>query len=239
MNYFLTRKIRMIKNRTSRYLRQILNAYGKTFQSEIINLSNLKQFGDTIHSFSILDLLYIRAKKIDIENIKEYLFVVLDIKGSMTPKMDKYINSKEGSSKFYNFLKYVRTNTHYVDDYWFGLNLHCVVLKVPKDYTEAYRKFITCEYSKMYTEEQLKQIGYKPYYVEKGKQVDNYTYLVLTKDRKANKVLKKVILETYGVTEPPENPREFDVPWDEHEEVRNWQYANEEEQEKIKLIKYK
>lgn len=228
----------MIKsNRTSKYLSQILNVYGKTFMSEFKNLSTDNKVGDSIFSYNVLDLLYTRAKRISLDNIQEYIFIVIDIKGSMTTKKDKYINPNEGVKKFYNFLKYSRTNTHYVDDYWFGNNLHCVVFKIPSDYTHSYRKFITYEYSKMYSPEQLKSLGYKSYYMDKGKQVDNYTYLVLTKDPKANAVLKKVILDTYGVEEPPENPDEFDIPWDNFDEVLNWEFSKEDEQKKLKQLK--
>ena len=155
----------------------------------------------------------------------------------MTLKKDKYINPKEGINKFYNFLKYSRTNTHYVDDYWFGKDLHCIVFQIPKDYTNSYRKFVTSEYSKMYSEEQLKTIGYKSYYMNKDKKVDNYTYLVLTKNPKANDVLKKVILDTYGIENPPENPLEFDIPWDKYDEIVNWEFANEHEEKQLKQLK--
>mgnify|MGYP003402234792 CR=1 FL=1 len=230
----------MKRNRTSKYLSQIINRFGKTFISEFGNLTAYGngESGESVLSYSIIDPLYLRAKSISTLDIPEYLFFVLDTRG-FRAKNGNFISSLEGTKRFLQFLQFVRTISHYQDDYWFNENQHCFVMKVPQEYKSSYHYFLQSEYSKMYSVEQLKQLGYKKTYFTQGKAETNYVYLVLTKDSQALPVLKKVVYETYGVEKPPEAPAEYDIPWDTAEEVLNFQYLSVQDQEILNNFKYK
>lgn len=226
-------------NKTNLYLYNVVNKFGKTFMLEYMEVSNYNRgtIGASVISCNIMDLIYIRAKRIKIEDVKECLYIVFDTKGYKAG--DQYVNSKEGSARFLRFLKYVRTNTHYVDDYWIGKDKHCIVLRIHERYTSAYRHFLLSRYSQMYDKSDLQALGFPATFKVKGKDKTNVSFLVLTKNEDAKVVLKKAIYENYGVECLPENPMEYDVPWSADEEILNYEYATREEIEQIQQLKRK
>ena len=50
-------------------------------------------------------------------------------------------------------------------------------------------------------------------------------------------VLKHAVQEAYGVSEPPENPSEYDILWETSEEILNFEYAKRDEIEFFKQLK--
>ena len=225
----------IINNRTRRYLYPIINTFGKTFLQELDNITAYTKTytGSTILSISISDLIYYRCK-----GFKTCLFIVFDINGVFDHKKDKYINPIEARKRFYNFLVFARTNKNYVDDYQLKhKKQHCVVVNI-LEFQRSYESFLKGKYSEMYTREQLKFLGYEPFSKVGANQEPNRNFIVLTKDKDLGKVvLKKAIQETYGVNDAPENPDEYDIPWDLYEEVLNFEYAKENEIEFFKELK--
>jgi hypothetical protein len=206
---------------------------------EYMELSNYSRgtVGASVISCSILDLIYMRAKRIKVEDVREYLYIVFDTKGYKIG--GQYVNAKEGTARFLRFLKFSRANSHYIDDYWTGKGEHCIVFKVHKNYTNAYRNFLISQYSKMYEKEDLSQLGFPATFKLKGKERKNVPYLVLTKNEDAKVVLKKAIYNAYGVEHLPENPVEYDIPWSADEEILNYEYATKKEVEDIQQLKRK
>lgn len=230
-------RLRCKQNRTSKYLYPVVNLFGTTFLKELRNLTSYSPGYESGHSIlftGVGDLLFYRAKGF---KIKELLFVIIDIRGCYNENKDVYINPEEGKRKFSNFLKYVRTNKHYETDYWYGHNLHCIVLNL-ESVNRAYWNFFESSYSKIWKKEELKQFGISPKKNVKGKEFDSPTYAVLTGDPRVGQVqLKDKIYETFGVEEIPDNPKEYDIPWFIEDEFLNYEYGTEEEIKSIKLVK--
>lgn len=227
----------MKSNKTNLYLYSTINKFGKTFLLEYMELSNYNRgtVGASVISCNILDVIYTRAKRKKIEDIEEHIYIVFDIKGYKIG--DQHVNSKEGSTRFLRFLKFARTNSHFVDDYWVGKGQHCIVFKVPSKFTNAYRNFLVSRYSKMYTTEDLTELKFPATFKIKGKVKRNASYLVLTKNEDAKVVLKKAIYDSYGVECLPENPMEYDVPWNPDDEILNYEYATQDEINQIQFLK--
>lgn len=230
-------KLRVKVNRTNKYLWPSVNLFGRTFLKELNNLTNYTTgypVGHSVLYTSIGDTLYYRTKDFEIQ---ELLFVVFDIRGCYREDKSFYLDTKKGKVHFRDFLKYVRTNKHYENDYWYANNQHCIVFNL-KDLSNTYWSFFKSEYSKMYSKECLKQIGITPNKNIQGKKYINPEYAVLTGDVEVGSIqLQSKIYETFGVDILPENPKEFDIPWSLQEEFLNYEYIREEEAETIKKFK--
>lgn len=230
-------KLRVKVNRTNKYLWPCVNLFGRTFLKELNGLTNYVsgyQIGQSVLFTSIGDVLYYRAKGFE---IKELLFVVFDTRGCYNDEKDMYINVEKGKTCFKDFLKYIRTNKHYEDDYWYDSNQHCVVFNL-ESLSKVYWNFFYSKYSKMYSKTTLKEIGITPKKYIKGKQEINPEYAVLIGDAQVGWIqLKTKIYESFGVDIVPDNPDEFDIPWFLQEEFLNYEYITEEESQIIKSIK--
>lgn len=233
----------MKRNRTSKYLYQTLNSFGNTFLKEFKNRVSFVTgitIDNGIKAVGISDSLWYEAKNINYDQLKDnpYLFIVIDTRGPYNERKDLFFNPAEGKKRFGLFLKYVRTNKHYIDDYWFDNNQHCIVISI-NDFQNAYCNFICSRYSKMYTNEELKTIKFPKTKAFKGKEYLSAEWVVLTKYKpdEAKQVLQKAIYESYGVNFTPDNPDEYDIPWMVEDEILNNEYLTEEQIKLIKLTK--
>ncbi len=228
----------IVNNRTRRYLYPIVNSFGKTFLRELLEITSYTraEAGSTVTSVNLFDIVYYRCK-----GFNNNLFLIFDTKGVYDFNKGKYVNPIEAKKRFLNFLMFARTNTHYVADYQheYGKK-HCIVFNIPTEYRKAYEKFLKGQYSQMYSLEQIDYLGFKPF-LRVGKNntpEPNRNYVVLTKDHNIGKtVLKQAVREAYGVEHPPENPSEYDILWENSEEILNFDYAKEEEIEFFKQLK--
>lgn len=218
-------------NRTRQYLYPVMNTFGKTFLQEMNNLTSYKtgnMLGKSIQSITICDWLWYSAKRINIESLKEtpYLFIVFDTKGLKVNQ--KYSNIVEGQKRFKQFLIYARTNKHYIEDYWVGNNQHCIIFSI-KEFQDSFKHFFYSQYSKMYTQEQIKTLKIASKVVINKQETDRPVHAVLTKNHEVGSVyLKKVIFENYGVDTIPDNPDEYDIPWLVQDEILNHIYLGED-----------
>lgn len=217
-------------SRTNQYLGQILALNSSYIQSWVSLTSGAGAPGLSTKQYAIGDILYWRNHRHT--TIPKFMFVVFDIGGAK--ENDKYLNYKEGRKKFGNFLSFVRTMGTYHDDYWFNTNLYAVVFKIPEKYKDSFSKFLISRYSEMYSQEDLRKLGYYPTFKRGNKEYENYRYLVFTKNPKGQKLLKKEIEERFGTNVLPENPQEYDLPWAPDEEILNYHFATSEEVESIK-----
>ena len=95
------------------------------------------------------------------------------------------------------------------DEYPFDLkDQYILVFRIPEDYYHSYDHFLKGEYSKMYSKKQLNETRIPQ--ILNGKM--NAIYCVLTHNVLAYPSYKKAIEETYGSTDIPENPEEYDIP---------------------------
>lgn len=236
-------KIRSRNNRTKRYLFPIVNTFGSTFIKQLNSLTNYTNgypITQSILSITFSDLLYCRAKQFTSEEIRNnpYLFIVFDTLGTYNVDKDLHMNVKEGKKRFGDFLKYIRTNKYYNDDYWFSSNQHCIVFSIDK-YHDAYKYFLLCKYSKMYSLIDVENVKITKSIFQGGKEYYNIDYAVLVSEEKVGTInLKKVIYESFGTEDIPDSPLEYDIPWFTQEEVLNSQYITLDENEMFKSLKY-
>lgn len=219
----------MITNRTYYYLYPTIEAFGTTFLQELKELTayGKKPIGSSIHSIYIVDVLYYKAKKksLDISQLEELLFMVIDTKGA---KNDTYINVSIGYAKFLQFLKYCRKTSFYVNDYWVQEG-HCFVFKVPKKFSNAYKKFLKSQYSQMYTQEDINRLGYKLVVERKGEKVYNFIAAVLLRDKERGlQKLAKEIQERFNANVLPDEPHEYDLPWRKQDEFFHYKYLEDD-----------
>lgn len=227
---------RIKNNRTVKYLGPLHVLYGKTFLKEVDNLTNYvpAKSGSSIIDFTIMDLLYYRAKRF--KKFQPFLFITFDSKGAYDERKGNYADWKTGRIRFLNFLSYVRKNAHYVDDYWDVNNQHVIVMKCPIE--KPFYEFVKSAYSKMYSTPELKELGFTPTIKVGGKNYPSASWVVLTKNQEyGHQVLKSNIEEAFGVTAFPEEPDEFDIYWTNEQEIRNYQFINPEEYENLVLAK--
>jgi hypothetical protein len=216
-------------NRSYLYLFQTISGYGSTFLGELKNLSSYAQqkVGATVKECYIADVLYYKSKNMSLEkeDLEELMFFVFDPKGCRQDH--RYINATEGEKRFYQFLKYCRTNSHFVTDYWVKEG-HCIVFKVHKKFTDSYRKFLESKYSQMYTKEQVRELQYILVKTEGKTQKVNYIAAVLLRDHEFGmQKLAKEIYQRFGENTPlPKEPNEYDLPWIKREEYFNYEFSD-------------
>ena len=216
-------------NRSYLYLFQTISGYGYTFLGELRNLSSYAQqkVGSTIKGCYVADVLYYKSKALSLEkeDLEELLFFIFDVKGCKHE--NRYINATEGKKRFYQFLKFCRSNSHFVTDYWTKEG-HCIVFKVHKKFTNSYKKFIESKYSQMYTKEQVRDLQYILIKNEGKVQKVNYIAAVLLRDHQygMQKLAKEIYLRFGDSTPIPENPNEYDLPWLKQEEYFEYEFIN-------------
>lgn len=130
-------------NRTWKYIYPALRVYG--FQPISYLNELIKQ------SVGISDINFQEENKIP----KIFILVqTRDLKASQT-------KAKEYETKVAKFFDYIRQQEYYVDDYLYNVNSKCcshmVVLRFPENFKSIYNSFVKGEYSKMYSQQELKK----------------------------------------------------------------------------------
>jgi len=136
-------------NPTARFLTPIFNSYNITF------LQNFNLVRNHLLGFAIGDVKYDKAKK------KEHsylLFAAYSVNGSYDCTRKRFLNSKNGKTIFLNFLKSIRKSSYYYDDYIYDEKIHIVIYSLPQQYNKSYDEFIKGKYSKMFSEEEIKEL---------------------------------------------------------------------------------
>lgn len=229
----------MKTNRTYYYLYPTIEEFGLTFLQELkaLTLYAKQPMGSSLKAMYIVDVLYYRAKgrPIEIDQLDELLFMVFDPSG---PQVDgKYINKQTGYTLFLKFLAYCRKFSGHVDDYW-TKDGHCIVFKIPKKFSNSYKKFLQSKYSEMYTNDQIKLLGYKLSYTQGGEKRVNYIAAVLLKDKEWGlKKLAKEIYDRFGTDITPDNPDEYDLPWIPKDEYLHYNYLKQKDVKKQRMGK--
>lgn len=136
-------------NPTARFLTPILNSFNTTF------LQHFNLVRNHLLGFAIGDVKYDKAKK---KNHKYLLFTAYSVNGSYDYTRKRFLNGKGGRTAFLNFLKQIRKSSYYYDDYIYDEKIHIVVYNLPEKYNKAYDEFIKGKYSKMFSEEEIKEL---------------------------------------------------------------------------------
>jgi len=140
-------------NKTLKYLYPQLGTYGKTFIKELQETQNILAVG-------YVDWIYKKVKRIE---HKGMLFILIDKNGKFDSKKERYVNLQKSKANFNSFLGYIREHKSYVDDYLFDFKLrhhHMIVIRLPDRFEKSYEPFLNGEYSKMYTEEEVAEMGF-------------------------------------------------------------------------------
>lgn len=190
-------------NKTLHYLYPQIGVYGKTLM-ESLHGSN----GQNILAVGYLDWVYKRVKDVSHEGL---LFILVDKNGKYNLEKGRYVSLEKGKINFESFLKYIRTHKAYLDDYMFDFkncHHHMVILRLPKRFERAYQPFLKGEYSKMYTSDEITEMGFKP---NKGAKI----WYVLNKDAGHREKFLERINTEFGTTltlEEINDGRELDTP---------------------------
>lgn len=188
-------------NRTWKYIYPALRVYG--FQPISYLNELIKQ------SVGISDINFQEEDKIP------KIFILIqtrDLRASMS-------KAKEYETKVSKFFEYIRNQEYYIDDYLYDINSKCcshmVVLRFPDTFGKKFNNFVKGEYSKMYTQEEIKK--YFPLAsLNKSKNItisnslgDNLEiHKVFTKEPEFKKIFIDKINKDFGL-EMSEN--EFDI----------------------------
>lgn len=124
---------KVMMNKTQKYLRPCLRAYGDIFRQKIAQVVSL--------GWGIGDMILVRNGI----TYQQELFVVMD--------------TVVAKSFFLRFIEWIRCQAYYTDDYAFDDiekgRLHMLVLKIPDQFQGAFEKFKLGEYSQMYKPKDL------------------------------------------------------------------------------------
>ena len=187
----------MENNRTSWYFTPVLNKYPKSF---LAFYHSIKPQLTKIYSE---DLMWRKYH----EDTRPLFFIE--------------VNPKKLNTIFMSYLKSSRKSSWYVADYVLKPNeRHVFCFKVDPVYYQAFKAFAKGLYSQMFTKEQLKDFGLKQ--VKNGK--PDALYAVFHKTPDGIRVLSKSIKTRFGTDVLPENPMEYDLPPNIHDEVLNYNY---------------
>ncbi len=139
----------IIINPTARFLTPILNSFNTTF------IQNFNTVRSHILGFAIGDVKYDKVKK---QSHKYLLFTAYSVNGQFDSSRKRFLNAKSSRTSFLNYLKYIRNIRYYYDDYIYDKNIHIVVYLLPEKFNKAYDEFIQGNYSKMFSEEEIKDL---------------------------------------------------------------------------------
>lgn len=199
-----------MRNKTAKYILPIVDTYSNEFKYQFKNVNR------GLLASAIGDIKYDDAKG----KVTEYaLFLLYDINGAFDANTRQHVEPLLGRTMFNQFLKYCRSYTYYLDDYYFRpftdtpnfkeQHLCCVITRVPKKYHGAYDKFLQSAYSRMYNEEDLKALHVVPVRADNKA---NPIWKVLTKDASYKKEFERNVNDYYGTNVVIDDDREFDLP---------------------------
>ena len=185
-------KGKMYINKTSLYLLPVLKTLSYAFLAQLSKVITLLQ------AVAISDKLY--------DKTNNCLFLLFDTT----------------NERFKVFLKYIRIESFYVDDYIYDgvdkLNQCCIVIKIPDEYNNAFTYFKESQYSKMYTHDQLKTLGFSAITANAATKA---AYYVLTKDQNYVPVFEKIVNDIFGTNVTIDDDRELDLPINNNFEIFN------------------
>lgn len=122
-------------NKTWKYLVPMLKYYGKEFEQKINSIYKV--------GFGIGDMILINNGI----NYEQHIFILID--------------TKKASNFFKEFIKWIRRQEMYEDDYVYDNILHgrfhMVIIELPKEYYKSNILFRKSQFSKMYTKEDVQQ----------------------------------------------------------------------------------
>ena len=132
---------KLYENKTWQFLFPCFKAYGEETIKRLNSFYKLAVgIGDLNHHTS-----------------KHCIYILIDTNIALTDK-----GLIEYKKKLSVFLSWLKSQSFYVTDYMFDNSetegKHMVVLKVPEKYDKAYSHFISGEYSKMYTKEEIEEL---------------------------------------------------------------------------------
>jgi hypothetical protein len=180
------------RNRTESYLSSVLNTFNLSFKE------GFRRSKACLRGYFIANGDYYKAK--GFTKPQELLFMIYDPKGQL--KDDRYTNPVYHRKLFAEWLKAVRKSSHYYDDFTDNFQMHWIVVKVTP-YEKAFQHFILGEYSLMYDPAHFTKLNIRE---------DSPLGKVLLRKEEAVETLRNAIYTSYGVSELPENIREYDVP---------------------------
>lgn len=208
------------RNKTARYIFPIIESYSKEF------LYQFQQTSKGLLATAIGDIKYDDAKG---TKTQYALFMLYDINGAFDVNAKQHAEPILGRTKFNEYLKFLRTYTHYLDDYYFRSftevpsfrhsHLCCVVVKIPSKYHKAYDNFLKSAYSKMYTPEDLRNLAIFADFPDKR---PNPIWSVLTKDKEYRQVFERNVNERFNTNVIIEDDRELDFPLKTEDEWFNF-----------------
>lgn len=187
---------RCFDNRSKKYLYPVLKYYGRDF---IINFARLTKIA-----------IGIQDKIVEICNLQEVfegnlLFIIFNCKESFFP----------------SFLSWFKLQSCYVYDYSFDNLLfgqyHMIVIQFPEKYSLSYDKFVTGNYSQMFSEKDIDNFY-----------GDNDIKSVLRKDNDYKKIFKQKVQEDFMCPTlyiPDYLCEELDLPIAKNQEIFNY-YLN-------------
>lgn len=198
------------KNKTVRYLLPVINTYSNEWKYQFKNANA------GLLAVAVGDIKYDSAKGIKTEYA---LFMLFDINGQFDVNKRSHTDPMLGRTIFNAFLKQARKSIHHIDDYYFNPihngtkqnHLCCVVTKVPKKYKKSYDAFLQGAYSKMYSDDDIKELG-----IAKKLSDDSISpiWSVLKKDKQYKKHFEQIINDKFDthITIEEKDERELDFP---------------------------
>lgn len=200
-------------NKTYKYLLPIINTYSKEF------IHHYNTVSESLLACGINDVKYELAT---MEKNTHLLFLIYDTNGKFDPVKKMYKDLKLSKSNFNKYLSFVRSYTHYINDYYFDNvrgNRHCVVFKVPTKYKQAYDKCLESKFSLMFTKSELTELKINPK-TRSGK--PDLRYLVLTKDNSYRQQFEELVNKTFDTNITLEQDVELDFPFIKGNEIFNY-----------------
>lgn len=182
----------IVMNKTRKYLAPCLRLHGSNF---------ITRYGDVYKvAIGIGDIVAIKSNI----SFEKHIFILLE--------------SKTNSQSTTSFLKWVREQSFYEEDYAYDHiskgHLHMLIIKLPEECYDAHDNLLKGDFSEMYSPEQLKS------FFDQSTEV----YKVLTKDHDYRVTFSKKLKEEYDVDLSPDDfdsKIEFDFPIRQIEEAFN------------------
>jgi hypothetical protein len=199
------------QNKTAKYLIPILNSFTNTFKL------SYKKVRTSLVGVAIGDLSYDYAKGIQSKNC---LFMVYDLNGMYNAKDGKYIDAHKSRQNLANYLKYLRSQEYYVDDYVHKIGeYHCVIIKLPNEFEPTLDMFFKSQFSQMYNESMLERLMIKTK-DEQGK--IGHVYGVLTKHPDYRSTFQDALNSYFNTSVVIDDDRELDLPVKLEDEILDY-----------------
>ncbi len=166
-------------NQTRKYLVQQVQHYGEEFMHHIKN--------NQVLVYAVQDY------KTGSKKIEPHIYALIDVNGEK--RYNIYVDQLESRKQFQKSLSFFQNHYSYVTDYCYDSNktghLHVIVFKLP--FPEKLKYFLEGQYSKMYSEEELKK--WFPKTIRKNK---TEQWMVLTKDKEHIPIFIKKLENEFG-----------------------------------------